>query len=213
MMGPPTNSAAVNCQPSNSARMMPSSTTRLVDAISNAIAAVKCAPLRNSERASATAAYEHDDDAIPSPVAMARVRGRSSPSRRTIVDLRTTACTTADSAKPRISAHSISHVIDPATNNACPIASMRHPPVEPSVVSRHHPAARVRATIFRRRGREQDECRDDWYRPERDDHQCRNHAAGPHHERFLPSVLTVRCGREEIGVGSVKIRSRPGGVR
>ena len=36
--------------------MMPSSMTRLVDAISNAIAAVKLAPLRKSERASATAA-------------------------------------------------------------------------------------------------------------------------------------------------------------
>ena len=56
MMGPPTNSARVNCQPSSSAMMTPSSMTRLVEAISNAIAAVKLAPLRNSERASATAA-------------------------------------------------------------------------------------------------------------------------------------------------------------
>ena len=56
MIGPPTNSAAVNCQPSSSARITPSSTTRLVEAISNAIAAVKLAPLRNSDRASATAA-------------------------------------------------------------------------------------------------------------------------------------------------------------
>ena len=91
MMGPPTNSAAVNCQPINNARMIPNSTTRLVEAISKAIAAVKFAPLRNSDRASATAAYEHDDDAIPSPAAIARVRGRSSPSSATTVDLRTTA--------------------------------------------------------------------------------------------------------------------------
>ncbi len=56
MTGPPTNSAAVNSQPITSARMMPSSITRLVLAISNAIADVKFAPLRNSERASATAA-------------------------------------------------------------------------------------------------------------------------------------------------------------
>ena len=55
-MGPPTNSASVNCQPSSSAMMTPSSITRLVDAISNAIAAAKPAPLGNSERASATAA-------------------------------------------------------------------------------------------------------------------------------------------------------------
>ena len=54
--GPPTNSAAVNCQPINSARITPSSTTRFVEAISKAIAAVKSAPLRNSDRASATAA-------------------------------------------------------------------------------------------------------------------------------------------------------------
>ena len=49
--------------------MMPSSMTRLVLAISNAIAAVKLAPRRNSARASATAAYEHDDEAAPRPVA------------------------------------------------------------------------------------------------------------------------------------------------
>ena len=37
--GPPTNSAKVNCQPSSRARMIPSSMTRLVEAISNAMAA------------------------------------------------------------------------------------------------------------------------------------------------------------------------------
>ena len=56
MIGPPMNSARVNCQPISRARMMPSSTTRLVEAISNAIAAVKLAPWRNSDRARATAA-------------------------------------------------------------------------------------------------------------------------------------------------------------
>ena len=40
----------------------------MVVAISNALAAVKFAPLRSSDRASATAAYEHDEDAIPNPV-------------------------------------------------------------------------------------------------------------------------------------------------
>ena len=54
--GPPTNSARVNCQESSSARMIPSSMTRLVLAISNAMAALKLAPFRNSDRASATAA-------------------------------------------------------------------------------------------------------------------------------------------------------------
>ena len=55
--------------------MMPSSITRLVEAISNAIAAVKFAPLRNSDRASATAAYEHDEEAAPRPVATAKRLG------------------------------------------------------------------------------------------------------------------------------------------
>jgi hypothetical protein len=35
---------------------------------------------------------------------------------------RTTACTIADSANPRISAHRISHVIDAANSSACPMA-------------------------------------------------------------------------------------------
>ena len=56
MIGPATNSARVNCQPSAIARMMPSSTTRFVEAISNTIAAVNEAPFRNKDRASATAA-------------------------------------------------------------------------------------------------------------------------------------------------------------
>ena len=56
MIGPPTNSARVNCQDSRSAMMMPSSMTRLVLAISKTMAAVKLAPRRNSARASATAA-------------------------------------------------------------------------------------------------------------------------------------------------------------
>src|SRR5437867_3757811 len=109
--GPPTNSAAVNCQPSRSARTMPSSITRLVDEISNAIDAVKFAPLRKIDRASATAAYEHDDDAAPRPVAIASERGESSGISRVISDFDTTAWTTPDSAKPMISAQRISQNI------------------------------------------------------------------------------------------------------
>src|SRR5215469_6973948 len=56
MSGAPKNSASVNCQPRSATMMMVSSRTRLVEAISNAIAAVKCAPLRKIDRASATAA-------------------------------------------------------------------------------------------------------------------------------------------------------------
>ena len=89
--GPPTNSARVNCHPMSSARIKPSSMTRFVLASANAVAAVKFAPLRKSDRASATAAYEQDDDAAPSPVAISRLRGESSGSNRAIVDLRTRA--------------------------------------------------------------------------------------------------------------------------
>jgi hypothetical protein len=45
-----------NSQPISTIMMMLSSITRLVDASWNATAAVKLAPLRNTERASATAA-------------------------------------------------------------------------------------------------------------------------------------------------------------
>src|SRR6202790_2904825 len=43
--GAPMKSGSANCQPKNTSMMMASSTTRLVEAISNAIAAVKWAPL------------------------------------------------------------------------------------------------------------------------------------------------------------------------
>ena len=56
MIGPPVNSATMNCQEISSAKMMPSSMTRLVLAISKAIAAVKLAPRRTRARANATAA-------------------------------------------------------------------------------------------------------------------------------------------------------------
>ena len=126
--GPPVNSARVNCQPMSRARITPSSITRLVEAISNAIAAVKLAPLRSSDRASATAAYEQDDDAAPRPAATASVRGRSSPSSRTMVDFGTRAWITADSANPRISAQVISQAIDPVMDSACAMARIRFIP-------------------------------------------------------------------------------------
>ena len=97
--------------------------TRLVLAISKTIAAVKLAPLRNSDRASATAAYEQEDDAAPSPVASASVLGLSSPSSRVMVWRRTSAWTTADKMNPRINDQTISHVIVPATARAWPTAS------------------------------------------------------------------------------------------
>src|SRR6266853_2010230 len=59
--------------------------------------------------ASATAAYEHDDDAAPRARAVAIDRGLSSGKSRAISRWETTAWTTAESAKPRISGHRISH--------------------------------------------------------------------------------------------------------
>jgi hypothetical protein len=92
---------------------MPSSTTRLVEATSKAIAAVKLAPLAEQRSGQRHGGVEHEEEAAPNPAAIASVFGRSSPSRRMMVERRTTACTTADRAKPRISAHKISRVIDP----------------------------------------------------------------------------------------------------
>src|SRR2546426_668843 len=119
MIGPPTNSARVNRHPIRSARSTPSSITKFVDANSNAIAAVKFAPLRKSDLANATAAYEHDDDAAPNPQAIAIVRGESSGSSRVISDFETSAWTAADNANPRTSAHRISHVIPNEMLSAC----------------------------------------------------------------------------------------------
>src|SRR5207248_8231140 len=107
----PTNSPRVNCQPSTSAITIPSSTTRFVDASSNTIAAVKSAPLRNSVRASATEAYEQDDDAIPSAVAVASELGESSGRSRSTRSFGTSAWTIADSRNPSTSAQRISQVI------------------------------------------------------------------------------------------------------
>jgi hypothetical protein len=138
MIGPPTNSAAVNCQPIDRPRITASSTTRFVEPISNAMAATKLAPLRINDRANAnaTAAYEHDDDAAPNAAPVARVRGRSSPSNLTIVDFRTTTCTTADRKNPRINAHKISQVIDPVRASACPIAATTTPALRGKRLSR-----------------------------------------------------------------------------
>ena len=56
MIGPPTNSAAANCQPISTISTTPSSITRLVDANMKIIAVVKSAPFWNSDFAIAVAA-------------------------------------------------------------------------------------------------------------------------------------------------------------
>ena len=64
-MAPPTNSAATNCQPINTASTTPSSTTRFVEANMKTIDATKSAPFWNSDLAVAEAAYEQDDEMAP----------------------------------------------------------------------------------------------------------------------------------------------------
>src|SRR5438874_4969988 len=120
--GPPRNSAAANCHPISTIIMMVNSATKLVEASSNAIAAVKSAPLRKIERARATAAYEQEDDAAPRPHAMASDFGESFGNSRVISLLETTACTTADKPKPRMRGHKISQNMANAIQRAWPRA-------------------------------------------------------------------------------------------
>ena len=61
-----------------------------------------------------------DEDAAPSPVATVSVRGESSGSSRRICCLATTACTAAERANPRISAHKTSQVMPKANCSASP---------------------------------------------------------------------------------------------
>src|SRR4051794_9132821 len=110
---PPTYSANVNCQPMSSHIMAPISITRLVEAIWKAMTEVKFAPRRNKARANATAAYEHDDEAMPRPVAVINERGRASGNNLDTCRLLTTDSTTAARKNPRINAHKISQVIAP----------------------------------------------------------------------------------------------------
>ena len=84
MIGPPTNSAAMNCHPSRTSRTIPSSITRLVEAIMKAMAVTKSAPLAKSDFDMAEAAYEQLDETIPKNEALATVPGRWSPMRARI---------------------------------------------------------------------------------------------------------------------------------
>jgi hypothetical protein len=61
---------------------------------------VKSAPLRTSDLAKATAAWEHEEDGAPNPAAVTRLRGRSSGSSREIVDFRTSDSMIADKVNP-----------------------------------------------------------------------------------------------------------------
>jgi hypothetical protein len=79
---------------------------------------VKSAPLRKIDRAKATAAYEHDDDAAPNPVAIAKDFGESFGSNLPISPFETTAWTTPERPNPKINGHKISQNIANAIHSA-----------------------------------------------------------------------------------------------
>ena len=121
MIGPPTNSAAANCQPSRTAISTLSSITRLVEANWKAMAAMKSAPLRKSERASAVAAYEHDELAAPRADATTMVLAEESGRSLLTCSLETTASMMAERMKPRQSAQRISQAMIPVIWSASAI--------------------------------------------------------------------------------------------
>ena len=90
---------------------IPSSKTRFVEANWNAIAVCRLAPFWKSDFAIATAAYEQEDDAAPSPVASPIGRPPLPPSARWIRSRGTHAWTIPESAKPRISAQPTSQAM------------------------------------------------------------------------------------------------------
>ncbi len=87
----PTTSASANCQPRKTNMTIVNSSTRLVEAIWNVIAAVKSTSFLKIHRAMTTAAYDQDEAAAPSAMARRRVFGRWSPSIRTTASFETTA--------------------------------------------------------------------------------------------------------------------------
>src|SRR5436309_3262488 len=108
---PPTYSASVNCQPISTHSTRPSSHTRFVEANWNASAVADDAPFWNRDFAIAIAAYEHDEDAAPSPVASATGFGPDPDSARSIRARGTHAWSIAEIAKPNTSAHQTSQAI------------------------------------------------------------------------------------------------------
>jgi len=108
---PPRYSATVNCQPSRTHKTSPSSQTRLVEANWKASADAAEAPFENSDLAIAIAAYEHEDDAAPRPLAHAIGFGPSPAIALWMRSCGTQACTTAEMANPSTSAHHTSQAI------------------------------------------------------------------------------------------------------
>src|SRR4051812_37878856 len=124
---PPKYSPSVNCHPISTHSTSPSSHTRFVEANWNASADAAEAPFWNSDLAIAIAAYEHDDEAAPSPVASAIGRTPSPDSDDSIRRRGTQACTIAEIRKPSTSAHQTAHAIRKACESPSPILEITSP--------------------------------------------------------------------------------------
>jgi hypothetical protein len=89
----------------------------------NTMAAVKSAPRWNNDLASALAAYEHEELAMPRSELRVRAAGPCRPMTRCIWPRDTKACTAPDSAKPSTSAHSVSQNMKNASRRLSPIVT------------------------------------------------------------------------------------------
>src|SRR3546814_11012851 len=82
MMSPSRILPSVNFQPSSTHRTMPSSRTRLVEAIKKESAFTGWAPLTSTEREAASAANEQEDETNPKKLASPAFVGPRSEERR-----------------------------------------------------------------------------------------------------------------------------------
>src|SRR5262245_25349971 len=153
---PPTYSPTANSQPIRIVSTSPSSHTRFVEANWKASAETADAPRANSERAIAIAAYEHEEEAAPSPVAFATGTKPSPDSAASIRSRGTQAWIAPEIAKPSTSAHQTSQAISPAL--ASPSSSLSStspiPPEDdkPAPVSRAGLRSQVSALLQAERG-------------------------------------------------------------
>ena len=111
----------MNCHPIRIQITIPSSITRFVEANWNASADAAEAPFVNSDLAIAIAAYEHEEEAAPRPVASPTGRAPDPPRARSMRVRGTQAWTTPEIAKPSTSAHQTCHAIRNALLRPSPI--------------------------------------------------------------------------------------------
>src|SRR3546814_688884 len=101
MMSPSRILPSVNFQPSSTHRTMPSSRTRLVEAIKKESAFTGWAPLTSTEREAASAANEQEDETNPKKLASPAFVGPRSPSTFTICSLVTSTWIPAEIKSPK----------------------------------------------------------------------------------------------------------------